>query len=635
MAEEESQEEGIAYTITAGFYPELASAIKWGIPKKGTAGGTGRTYARKTGFSHSSINRMIVDEDPSLKSAFKNKSGTMPKVSLKNKEGTWYGHEGFNRITRGMRAELESTLLKGETPSLIPTKMTGDAGIRKRVSMTKWLGGSEMYRLWGTRVWYQAGIRNKKMLLDAVKRWNGSSDYISQLYKDTERDLVVTATNLAEEIFGGGEHFDKKKFEKDFQDIVSDPDVAEETMEEYPKSWKMGVSDKMIDSRSAANKIDMMRTLEDGTKEYIDVTEMPITAMEQHGISAIPKELKEAIDELKGEGDKTGLRTLKNEVVKMILSNMTRDNKLIDKIVKAAEIPPPEGKKVKNFEQILKAAEKDMKAKGKEGKVSRVDISSMAGVIEEAKGVGMGAMQSAQDTADLKSKLSGQNYTTQAAMAQVVHVLASLGDEKGSIYRQGFRVTEPVAGRSVYASVPMTIGKRMRFLKGPVKKGTVVRAGYSHTLMLREKEEGLSKNRALARNRKLHQSYSRAKINGVNENGRVNSYRAATLGVQTKGSHHSTTVTFSPKGMAGVLERAGKAASWDISKINKNAKTLIRDAQYSWGGRKTDKFDENSGRATGKMRQGVKGMREGARFWALPYIGVLDNQYHAAAKKKK
>ena len=85
--------------------------------------------------------------------------------------------------------------------------------------------------------------------------------------------------------------------------------------------------------------------------------------------------------------------------------------------------------------------------------------------------------------------------------------------------------------------------------------------------------------------------------------------------------------------MAAILENAGKAAAWDISKINKNAKTLLRDAMVSWGGRANNSFNE-AGRATGKMIRQRGNPREGARFWALPYVGVLDNQYHEAAKKK-
>ena len=647
MAEEESQEEGIAYTITSGFYPELASAIKWGTPKKGTAGGVGRTYARKKGFGHSSIGRMVVDEDPELKKAFKTKQKWAPKVTLKNLAGALYGQPGFEKITAAMRGDLEAELLGGYKPgsgnrkpplSMVPQRFRGDKGIRKRVSMSKWLGGSETYKLWGTKVWYQAGLRDKEMLLDAVKRWNGTSDYISQLYADAEPKMVKVAKELAEEIFK--EAFDKEGFEEDFQDIVSDPDVAEETMEEYPKSWKMGVSDKMIDSRSAANKIDMMRTLEDGTKEYIDVTEMPITAAEQHGISEIPKALTEAISELKGEGDKTGLQTLKKEVINMFINNMDRDNKIIDILIKKAEVPPPKGKRVRTYEKLLDEVKAKMKKEGKEGsakggKISRKDISEFGGIQEVQKGrkLNQHARESADKTAEIKSKATGQHFASEAAMAQVVHMLASLGDAKGSTMRQGIRVTQPVAGRSVYASVPMTIGKRMKFLKGPVKKGTILRAGYSHTLMLREKEQGLRPALALSHNRRISQSYSRAKINGVDDNGRVNAHRQATLGVQMKGSHHSTTVTFSPKGMAGLLDRAGKAASWDLNKINKNAKDAIMGTYFSWGLNEKDKF--TNGRPNRKMAKGRGAPGTAARFWALPYIGVLDNQYHEHKKKKK
>jgi hypothetical protein len=646
MAEEESQEKGIAYTITAGFYPELASALKWGTPKKGTAGATGRTYARKKGFSHSSINRMLVDEDPDLKKTFKTKQKWAPKVTLKNLAGALYGEPGFEKITAAMRGDLEAELLGGYKPgsgnrkpqlSMVPQLFRGDAGIRKRVSMSKWLGGSETYKLWGTKVWYQAGIRDKEMLLDAVKRWNATSDYLSQLYADAEPKMVKAATKLAEEVFGAA--LDEENLELDIKAITSDPDVAEETAEEYPKSWKMEVSDKMIDSRSAANKIDLQRTLEDGSKEYIDVTEMPITAAEQHGISEVPKALKDAISELKGESDETGLLTLKKEVIKMFINNIDRDNKIIDILVKKAEVPPPKGKRVKTFEKLLDAIEDKMKKEGKEGsakggQISRKDISEFGGIqeIEKGRKLNQHARESADKTAEIRSKATGQHHASQAAMAQVVHVLANLGDSKRNTYRQGFRVTEPVAGRSVYASVPMTM-ENMRFLKGPVKQGTVVAHGYSHILMLREKEQGLRPALALAHNRRISQSYARAKINGVNENGVVNMHRSASLGIQMKGSHHSTTVTFSPKSLLGMLDKAGKAASWNLNKINDKAKDEIMGTYFSWGLNEKDKF--TNGRPNRKMAKGRGAPGTAARFWALPYIGVLDNQYHEHKKKKK
>jgi hypothetical protein len=473
------------------------------------------------------------------------------------------------------------------------------------------------------------------MLLDAVKRWNGTSDYISQLYKDIEDNtLVPAAKKLAEEIFQEALH--KDNLEKDLVEIVSDPDVAEETMEAYPPSWDMEVSDKAIDEMSKANKIDMSRTLEDGTKEYIDVTEMPITAMEQHGISSVPKALQDSIDGLTGQNDKAGLRTIKKEVINLFINNIDRDNKIIDILVKKAE-ETSGGKKVKTFEALLKEAAKKLRTEEEDTKkISRKEISSWADVKEVSSGVGMGALQSAHDSAGLLSKITGNMYTSKAAMTQVIHMLASMGDAKASSFRQGMRVTEPDKhGRSVYASVPLKVSERMRFLKGPVREGTIVRAGFSHTLMLAEKERGLSKVQAASIHRKMHQSFSRAKINGIGDNGRVNAHRSATLGVQAKGSHHSTTVTYSPKGMAAILEKAGKAASWDISKINKNAKTLMRDSMFSWGGRTNNSFNENTGKAKGKMIRQKGNPREGARFWALPYIGVLDNQYHEAAKKKK
>ena len=55
---EDNTKKNIAYTITAGYYPELASSIKFGGRRTGGKGPMGAKYVEKRGFSASSLRRI-------------------------------------------------------------------------------------------------------------------------------------------------------------------------------------------------------------------------------------------------------------------------------------------------------------------------------------------------------------------------------------------------------------------------------------------------------------------------------------------------------------------------------------------------------------------------------------------------
>ena len=64
----DNTKKSIAYTITAGYYPELASRIKFGGRLTGGKGAMGAKYVQKRGFSSSSLRRIPYEKERGLKS---------------------------------------------------------------------------------------------------------------------------------------------------------------------------------------------------------------------------------------------------------------------------------------------------------------------------------------------------------------------------------------------------------------------------------------------------------------------------------------------------------------------------------------------------------------------------------------
>ena len=104
--------EDVAYTITTGYYPEIASKIKY--KKKKGKGGTGKKFVRKRGFTDVSIEK---------------------ERARKSRDTTIQGLAG------GPMAGMN--LLK---------RMVGTRDDPEQVYY-KFTGGSENYKLFGDQVW--------------------------------------------------------------------------------------------------------------------------------------------------------------------------------------------------------------------------------------------------------------------------------------------------------------------------------------------------------------------------------------------------------------------------------------------------------------------------------------------------
>ena len=293
----------------------------------------------------------------------------------------------------------------------------------------------------------------------------------------------------------------------------------------------------------------------------------------------------------------------------------------------------------------MDATEKAAKAEGNDKKkFSVADIANAGGF--KVIGPELAKDKRTVITSSQKmAKATGGDAMSKASLGYVIHTLANMGDGQRNKFRQGMRLTQPKHGRSLYASIPMQLGviepNVGLFLKGPPQRTQII-GGFSHTLALREKEHNLSHGRAAARNRNIHQSFANARILGLNENSQVNSYRESSITASEK-VHHSTSITLSPKGLTKLMQRAATKIQY---KTPSNAKEVLDKAIYRWGGKGSmivndntgeeewdgDRFDER-GKKTGNWRRKIKNDNKG-RFWALPYVGIMDNQHHEKNKKQ-
>ena len=148
--------EDVAYTITTGYYPEIASRVKY-KNKKGK-GPRGRKFIRKRGFTETAIQAERARKD-------------------------------ISAIRKGKASILEGM------------------GIAKATDKNdqlyyKYTGGSSQYRLYGDQVWYMHGVREDKSLEEYMRNTFGAQHpRFSQIYSNQESQFSKEAIEMANEIF--------------------------------------------------------------------------------------------------------------------------------------------------------------------------------------------------------------------------------------------------------------------------------------------------------------------------------------------------------------------------------------------------------------------------------------------------
>lgn len=704
--------ENIAYTITSGFYPELAAGLKFGGSKTKTVGATSAKYFKKRGFDSSSIRRLQHQLRNQGKEGFtkegiplafrRNKPGqkkfltdadkkagninpdfwsegsltgsaymkrteaskTMGSFFKKNQRvgKLWSGDEGgkaFNEDDTGLMAEAAAA---GEQ--------------LEKVSYSKWMGGSELYKLYGTKVWFMEGNRaNKQEISDELAGWANAisrsetdalpENYLNQIYSRSEDPkLIGIARKMAKEVFGKA--LDKSNLNEDLQSVGRGrADVAEEDVKEAKNLMKRGrkryarSSNLKVDKESHAQKLDAMtRDLDNQHDVYLDSTEMGIATDKGHGIISASVQVKNAIKKLDDPDDPASIHALEQAVAKMFMKNIDLDyNPIIRKLKEF--MGKGEDQEIKNqatkFKKLLNRVKeartelnsrKTWSQKGKlEKKMGKTKGKTHISVVNLAAAAGFELGKS------MTLHTGGRTARTEA-MKYVVHMLANLGDGQQRLFRQGHRVaTWTPGGHSTYVSVPMGIipgGEPDELLfygtgtSPPAKKGTdnspldtVALTGESHLLAWAVKAKAISKEKAAEAAKLQAQAHARARIHPKNAwKLQSTSQVAARYDIKRK-CLGSTRVTFNPKALGAKIEAVmryfyaddGKAKLTKGKKI-KTALPFIEDQMkkyiHAW---------PNQSWTQGKpMRQGGQqlsrtGMMDKNRFWALPYIGIHDNIY--------
>jgi len=576
--------EDVAYTITTGYYPQIASSVKF--RHKPGKGGTGKKYIKKAGFSDVSVERHEAKQ--------------MKDVLMMIAGGANQGMP--------IQPDVESAIL-----GTGHERKTGTKQDPKKV-WYKFRGGSDQYKLYGDMVWHMHGSRgDTNIFTDYInsKNFGNKHPQFGNIYSRMEPKLVAMAANLAEEIF----QISVDEIEKELK-ASEGTDAAEEigfsdgeftymshdeAMNQYPDQ-----ADKIKkQSMSRANPRDMVIVKDGVIVGTRDVTEMPLTGEGQHGITKVPQELKDAIKEVRGDGRKTA--ALRQAVISMFTNAIDKDyNPVIQSIKDYAGFGGQAGDKLGgDWDKVLKGVKEQSKKTGGKGSnsVTTTMLGSAAG-IEMAK-LGLG---------DTHKKTTGQT-----SVEYIAHMLGTLNLSTNDNFKQSHLVFEHDNGQGVYANVPMvTDPNTLLFKTGPVG-GTSITSGYNATMAMSTKAGHMKRENTRELSKTQKHAYSMSKVTGVTASSTGHAVATANMGV-AKGARPSTVVTIPAvdKLEEALLEEM-KNGIPDIRKRLGVGGSKLQERMYGLGNRRK------------AMRTGEDPNK--TQFWALPYIGVLGSDYLGEKKK--
>jgi hypothetical protein len=597
------------FDIITGFYPDIASKVH--RTKKMGKGGVGQKYVAKRGYSDTTIEKYQTREE-------------------------------FMR--GGYRKDLDTGEITSSLGSLAPEGIIGKKGgamegkqlWQKRKGVKgdpskiwyKFTGGTDQYQLYGDQVWYMAGTQNPKdkkyQLTNYVRSVFGDkSPEFTTIYRKAENELIKISTEMAADIF------DKAVSQVD-ENLKTTSRSPQSPMASEEMGYSEGDFQYMNHSQvlaaigsgeikdpdgslaaqitktkgSKANPADLYKIVTTGDKSTIeltqDVTEMDITDIGQHGITNLPPELLATIEEVK-KGDEgsvnqvANLAKLKQGVIEMYNTAISRDYNPVILETKGLLINAVGGKGA-NWEKALKQIN-DSAGEGGSTGTGTVHIGAALG--QEMLKTGM------SQTSEKSSK--------QVAIEQVAHILGVMGSETGASIRQSHRVhTYIPSGIGVYASADLTIDDDMLF-KAVDKDSVIVLEGYSASLAQEDLVKHGINDRGLATRIGQKRAYAASKVTGTVASGIGATAALAGLGLQ-KGLHPATVVHTPATGdMEDALVKLIIDGIPDISsKIGRRGKDKIGTRVHGLG--KNRKLEPDGNFADTK-------------FWALPYIGVLQSEY--------
>jgi hypothetical protein len=589
----------MVYTVTSGFYPQLFSKLNKGWQSKKGKGRKGMQWAPKGGFSAGSIK--TVQKKPRLKEEW------IGEFFGKMRSGkTW--KEAYGGASDAVKGKIKSRTDKLDID-------INQEDMENKLSESKFLGDTETYQLWGSRVWFQNSARsNKNSEVDAGlaewQKWLGKKDlvpYLQNLYTRKEPALVAMAQDMAREAFGAA--LKKDNLREDLKSVGTESDVPEEERKEIKGGKKTNAIPKSWQKISQARELDIKNRMDNGTTIYADSTETPLHREGQHGIMDYDADLVKAISTAK-EGGAKEIEELRAMVVKMFVANAGRYNDSIRDLVESATPKGEQSQGLKTIKKLLTKITKDnktdtaaAKARGEKPNLKRQEAS----VRQVAKEVGM---EYAKDSA------------RETAMKYILHMIPNLAGDANESYRQGHLVGQ-IGNQNSYASIPMQlVGLETMpefstdIIKAEHPDGVLMLQGESHILALREHYNVSSAAIAIETKARQIQAFQTGKILGINASGALNSSTHANFNARTK-VRPTTTVTFNPKGMENIIENIPKLIKDNVdgNEIQKKGKSFMKD---------------KSKHKISDLHGGFNKGQSSAKFWALPYIGLM--QYPTKSK---
>jgi hypothetical protein len=677
MADKLRAEDDVAFTITTGYYPKIASSVHYAL-RQASRGSTGSKYSQIEGWSEYSLKKAAYEKPKGYEGRLRDDRGRLLPEIKAHRKSLFEGQRGTAEtaakggLKKGKLPKLDDREIqrKDYRPETYKNAAGEDVPWPKRwnaIENYKWIGGSSQYKLYGDQAWYMhgkapgGGAKVMEEFLEGLSKGKKGQQKIApafqNIYSNTEPQLTKKAMAMADKVFEGA----LREIEKSAEEVMlgdygagSTEEIGFET-DEYkylPFSTAKGAKengnflyrdqlDEMV-SGSHANPRDMVKIHKDtGRIEQIfDVTDMPLGKKGQHGIMETPPELLKAIEDAKSGGN---LKELRQQVETMFIKAIKNDyNKTIQRIKKSTEAAYKErtgGKqrRTTNFQQVINEIRQETgkwKKSGKKGRVTVKDVGNFANM----------------KLVDHARRAHYKNAFSETGLKYVTHMLASWGQKAGNDYTQAHSVASLTGvehkGQSIFAYTKMhqygpSAQKAMEFSETAPKgeKNTFLAIGYNSTMAL-EALDKKNKNvnwrlRSLAQKR----AWTHRWITGNNIHTSLGQIKHG-ISNHAGGKVQNTTQVFLPqrqdmnKFLQSVIDtavtkgKAGLGTGWKAKaeKLLPNLQSQLEHNRYS--------FNPAKGGWKNKLRRG--GDMNQPAFWALPYLGIMTSEHieRTAAKKK-
>jgi hypothetical protein len=616
--------ETTAYTITTGFYPEIAAGEHSVKSKKGK-GRVMQKFAKVKGFSPTSVQRQKM---LSLKNALMYAGGAQMGMPL-------------NPMARaailGQTGGFQYSPTGGPTGKQQGTAMFAPFGASKGLrDKFTYIGGTEEYKLYGDQVWYMYASRQRGDLIsDYLTRAGKTGPQFQNIFSKAKPQLVVEAVALAKRVFD--QSWDVAKIEENLKDAgeMSAEEIGFTVGEFRYMSVGRAVRDEHINKQyaetSEANDRDMVKL--DAAGKVVasyDVTEQLITQVGQHGITEAPsKELVKIIKSVNPKDDEQ-MEDLRQGVIKMFVKQAIVYNKHI-KHLKKTLTPKGTAQKRVTWDSMLKKSIASDKKQEKKKRAGLKEIAKYTVGMPQLNTV-TGKWSSMKDPVQIRHyhHMETQDKTMeQTSLEHIAHMLGTLTEEMNENFSQTHKVKQLGPEESIYAIVPMKtfIGGNDNLLfdasKEGVIAGTALTIGANATTAIAAAVGELTRDGAIAAVQAQNHQYMVAKSNkSGGHRVRGMTYSGISKSLRNKGLRPTTNVSI-PAGpklkamliglLEGVIPDLSKLDS-EMSQLRANTLGLVMNQR----GEATNKFSKTE---------------KNTMFWALPYIGVLQSEY--ADKKKK